>query len=614
MRITERLEAVASGLCRFARAFRLSRDGGVAMMFAIALPPLTLMAVAGVDIHRATTVRMNLQDALDAATLAAARSGATTEDEISRIGMATLRANMQAFQGASLLEGQTQFRLLNDGVVVASSKARVDTLVSNMFLGDLINVGVNSEVIRSSKNLEVALVLDITGSMLGQPIIDLRNAASELVDLVVQDVQTPYYSRMSVVPYSMGVNVGNLANTARGTPPPARGITNAVWHTGNARNISAITRASTVTITSNGHGFQNGNVVHISGVNGMTQINGRYGVVTNRNNNSFQIQGLSSSSFSNYSSGGTIRQCLRSDCAVTVTSNGHGFQNGSPVHITSLAGMPAINNQTFTVRERAANTFVLEGSAPGNGALYNSGGQAWCASYGCQYFAFTTATGNPMTLQISSCVAERTGTHAYRDSHPSTALVSANYPTSPNPCPSQQLMPLTSNRTQLRNLVTSLQASGSTAGQIGLAWGWYTVSPVFGTIFSGEGRPAPHDPLETMKVVILMTDGEFNTAYCNGVVSRSSTTGSGALANQINCNATNGGAFTQARALCNAMKQDGIILYTVGFNVLDMPEVGLLMRDCASSPGNVYMPEGGTSLREAFRAIGRDISSLRIAR
>ncbi len=70
---------------------------------------------------------------------------------------------------------------------------------------------------RSSKNVEVSLVLDVTGSMAGQRLSDLKARAKELVDIVVKDTQEPYYSKVAIVPYSMGVNVGNLAAAARGS-------------------------------------------------------------------------------------------------------------------------------------------------------------------------------------------------------------------------------------------------------------------------------------------------------------------------------------------------------------------------------------------------------------
>ncbi|MDP2764563.1 MAG: pilus assembly protein TadG-related protein, partial [Brevundimonas sp.] len=169
--------------------------GNVAMLFGLSLPVLILITVGGVDIHRASTVRVNLQDALDAAALAAARSPYTEAADLQTVGLTALKANLQAYPDIILREADTSFVLNSDNVVVASSMVDVKTLVANIFLppygkfmDDYLPVGAHSEVDRSSKNVEVGLVLDITGSMGGQRIVDLKAAATQLVDLVVQDV------------------------------------------------------------------------------------------------------------------------------------------------------------------------------------------------------------------------------------------------------------------------------------------------------------------------------------------------------------------------------------------------------------------------------------------
>ena len=43
-------------------------------MFGLSLPVLLMLVFGGIDINRVSTAKANLQDALDAATLAAARS------------------------------------------------------------------------------------------------------------------------------------------------------------------------------------------------------------------------------------------------------------------------------------------------------------------------------------------------------------------------------------------------------------------------------------------------------------------------------------------------------------------------------------------------------------
>ena len=63
-----------------------------------------------------------------------------------------------------------------------------------------------------------------------------------------------------------------------------------------------------------------------------------------------------------------------------------------------------------------------------------------------------------------------------------------------------------------------------------------------------------------------MTDGEFNTAYCQGVISRDSTS-PGPSSDRINCDAPNGNSFSQSRSLCTNMKATGILVYTIGFDL-----------------------------------------------
>jgi hypothetical protein len=80
-----------------------------------------------------------------------------------------------------------------------------------------IEIPAMAEVERSGKNLEVALILDTTGSMKGSRIEGLKAAANDFVRTVVWDNQNLLYSKVAVIPYSMGVNVGALAATVHGT-------------------------------------------------------------------------------------------------------------------------------------------------------------------------------------------------------------------------------------------------------------------------------------------------------------------------------------------------------------------------------------------------------------
>ena len=146
------------------------------------------------------------------------------------------------------------------------------------------------------------------------------------------------------------------------------------------------------------------------------------------------------------------------------------------------------------------------------------------------------------------------------------------------------------------------------------------ISPTFGSIFPADNRPDPYSTDNSLlKVVIIMTDGEFNTPYCNGVVA-GAVSGSGSTTQHINCAPTNGNPFAQAVTMCNAMKAKKVIVYTVGFDIgtgtggAGVDTAREVMQQCATDASHVYLPSNGSSLQSAFAAIGRSISQLRISR
>ncbi|MDZ4109546.1 MAG: ubiquitin-activating E1 FCCH domain-containing protein [Brevundimonas sp.] len=611
--------------CGLARRLAADVRGNVAMLFGLSLPVLILMTFGGVDIHRMSTGRVNLQDALDAAALAAARSPYTADADLQRVGLAALKANLQHYPNVTLEEDQTSFTLSGDDVVIADARVQVKTLVANIFLppygqlmDDYLPVGSHSEVDRSSRNIEVALVLDVTGSMAGQRIADLKAAAKDLVDIIVQPVQTPYYSKLALVPYSMGVNLGSNANAARGAPIGSTNITGAVINlVGTEKSITGATTARPVVITSASHGYNNDDVVWITGATGMTQLNNKAYRVRNKSTNTFELYTLGGNSvdgryWGGYTGNAKVRRCQNNDCSVTITANGHGMSNNHYVYITGVNGMTQLNNETYLVGNVTTNTFTID---PNLSALtpYTSGGSAWCAQQGCTYFAFENMYGDLRTHQISTCVTERTGSNAYTDAAPSTARVGRNYPGSSNPCLAATLQPLSSNKNTLKSAIDGYSVQGSTAGQIGIGWGWYMVSPNFNSLWPSNGAAA-YNTADTLKAVIIMTDGEFNTPYCSGVISRDAGSGSGNNSEKIDCAADNGDPFAQGVAMCTAMKNRGILVYTVGFQITAGGNAANMLQTCASTPANFYLPASGGDLSEAFAAIGRDITQLRISK
>lgn len=95
------------------------------------------------------------------------------------------------------------------------------------------------------------------------------------------------------------------------------------------------------------------------------------------------------------------------------------------------------------------------------------------------------------------------------------------------------------------------------------------------------------------KYAILMTDGDYNIMGAQN-------------ANQTTVN-------NAALSLCTAMKNRGIIVYTVGYELqYSTPAATTLLTNCATSSAYFYDAQSEAALTAAFRDIALKISSLRL--
>jgi hypothetical protein len=92
---------------------------------------------------------------------------------------------------------------------------------------------------------------------------------------------------------------------------------------GTTKTITGISQASNGVITSTGHGYSNGDVIHITGVGGMTAMNDREFTVSNSLANTFTV-GEDTAGYPTYTSGGTIRK-LRGGGTKTSSSPTVGY-------------------------------------------------------------------------------------------------------------------------------------------------------------------------------------------------------------------------------------------------------------------------------------------------
>ncbi|MEQ1670687.1 MAG: TadE/TadG family type IV pilus assembly protein [Hyphomicrobium sp.] len=240
---------------------------------------------------------------------------------------------------------------------------------------------------------------------------------------------------------------------------------------------------------------------------------------------------------------------------------------------------------------------------------------ASCLTTGCIQYKYRNPYGKMRVNKADTCVTERTGPNAFTDASPeSGGYAGINYSAANNPCLSGEILPLTNNKSSLNSRIDSLVAGGVSAGQIGVAWGWYMLSPNWGHLWPAASKPAAYGTANLRKIAVIMTDGEYNSAYCKNVISRDSTYGSGDPYDHIDCNATNGNSYDQALKLCTVMKASGISIYTVGFQVVDTPAARNFLSQCASDTASFYNAADGEALRASFRDIALKVSKLYLSK
>jgi Flp pilus assembly protein TadG len=243
----------------------------------------------------------------------------------------------------------------------------------------------------------------------------------------------------------------------------------------------------------------------------------------------------------------------------------------------------------------------------------------------------TKATGgwNKSRKSFEYCVSERTGAQAYTDDSYTTAVVGpgsvrAGYKKgsyfdgrkilerSSMVCPDAELVPLSldpgskAKNGSILNTIDKLRASGQTVGQSGIAWGWYTLSSNWSGLWPASARPAPYSDERVLKYMLLMTDGAFNTYFTPLRFKRKNYDWLMRGSTQESTN--------RAIRLCKEVKDSGIKIITVGFQIGGNSNAKKVMEECASTPSDYYLADDDAELIERFAAIANQIKTTYLAR
>ena len=207
----------SAAIARKINDFGKARSGSFAIMMAMVLAVLALSAGFAVNLAQLYNVRSSLRQALDAAVTSTSRditTGKIVPDEARAWVELFLKSNGDpTFMGGDkLVLTQLTVDKVNS-TIDATAYVDVDLYFPLFGLSDQRRVTGESASVYSDKKIEVAMMLDVTGSMDGQKIKDLRKAASNAVDTFLsgQDVSKPRV-RVAIVPYANAVNTGSLQN------------------------------------------------------------------------------------------------------------------------------------------------------------------------------------------------------------------------------------------------------------------------------------------------------------------------------------------------------------------------------------------------------------------
>ena len=201
-----------------AAAYKKDTGGNVAMMFAISLFFIIGLLAVAVDLSNGFSAKQRLQDTTDAVALLAAKDKSL--DTPAKLEAAAQALYDETYPGQRGLRIEIEEIIRDGDAVKVIAKNNIDTYFSGVFKTSNMDVGVSSTAIFSKKSLDVALVLDTTGSM-GRPvngrsgpskIKGLQTAANNLIDQL--EALDNSEVRLSVVPFAQYTNVGPIRSKA----------------------------------------------------------------------------------------------------------------------------------------------------------------------------------------------------------------------------------------------------------------------------------------------------------------------------------------------------------------------------------------------------------------
>ena len=524
--------------------------GAVAPLVGVCVIMLVGAVGVAVDLGRGQVAQSKLQAALDSAGLAAGAivGQNLTEEKLKPEAEKYLNAN---FGGSTIDASISDFDLqLSDdnSVVTLEAEATLPTTFMRIFGKGSMRVAARSEITRETTGLEVALVLDLTGSM-NEPasagetkskMEALRGAADDLINILFGSHDTVDDLWVGIVPFASSVNIGTS-------------------HTGWMSDLTNYTTKNLCIGSTSGTPKCPSSPAPLSSAKVSTRTNPV--TLVDR----YMASDTSGWYFNNHSWRG---------CVLERWTNNRDVTDDTP------------STQKFQTFFAPDTSYSVSG-----GAYFNN----WRGPTNSS----NNKDGNNLTA------LDRDG-----DINPDE--LSAN-----RGCPEYPITPLTNVKATLTTAIGDmLWPNGYTHINVGAVWGWRLLSPKWRGVWGGDmdanSLPLDYDEPLSQKAMILMTDG-LNTMYSNSYTAYG-LLGDGHLGTTSSQSIAGATLNTKTKAVCDAVKAKGIIVYTIVFGDGSDSTAKDMMKACASETDFYFDSPTEDALKTAFQAIGDSLSKLRVSR
>ncbi|MDX2290007.1 MAG: pilus assembly protein [Hyphomicrobiaceae bacterium] len=205
-----------------ATRFAQNREGSVAIMFGLMVVPLLVMMGVAVDYGRVVHMKSQITIAADAASLAGGRAlldNRLSDAEVVALAQTYFRDNLTAADASYGTVGTPDITVNREtGEVSVDVSAIVPMTLMKLAGFTEVNLPITSATKFDQQDVELSMALDVTGSMGGQKIKDLKAAATDLVDILLSDTNSDNKVRIALAPYASSINVGGYAASVHQSP------------------------------------------------------------------------------------------------------------------------------------------------------------------------------------------------------------------------------------------------------------------------------------------------------------------------------------------------------------------------------------------------------------